>query len=322
MSAYGAAAVGGTVSGTFGVLNNYLAGLREKAARAENYRYGEMSADNADARTRALYEDYQSPQALLKQYKEAGLSPSLMFGGSGTGAGGMTQGAQGTGAAGIAPQTYGIDVMSGAQLGLINAQARKLNAEADTEEGKNERGRLEINAKALDNEMQEYQNYVYSEKMQFDIEEAHQRAIKIQREAENIFWNTEHEKIDYNFKDATYQDRVNQVKANFVNTAMDTLLKESQINLNNEQQEALKIKLAQGWQELNLKAQEIAVSKQSVENQKWKWEKDVENFGKELAQDLVKFNKNLTYNYVSLGCETVAKLASGGITGLILKAIK
>ena len=196
------------------------------------------------------------------------------------------------------------------------------SAEADTIEGKNTRGKLELQSKELENELSEYENYVASQTMQFSIEEAHQKALKVARESENIFWNTEHQKLDYDFKSETYESRVNQVKANFVNTAMDTLLKESQMKLNQAQQKALREQLAQGWQQLRLRAEEIAVNKTSVENQKWMYEKEVDNFQKKLAQDMLQFNKDLTYKYVNMGCETVAKLAGGGITGLILKAIK
>lgn len=322
MSPYAGAAIGAGVSGTFGIFNNIMAGIRESEARRENYEYGEKAADNADARTRALYENYQSPQALLRQYKEAGLSPSLMFANGAAGAGGMTQGAQGAGATGVNPNIFGINVMEGAQLGLMQAQARKTNAEADTIEGKNQRGKLELQAKSLDNELQEYENYVASQTMQFNIEEAHQKAMKLGRESENIFWNTEHQKIDYDFKSETYKTRVDQVKQNFINTAAETLLKESQIKLNEAQTKALKEQLMQGWEQLRLKGEEISVSKMSVENQKWMWEKEIDNFQKKLQQDMLQFNKDLTFRYVNMGCETVAKLASGGITGLILKAIK
>lgn len=130
MNDYLSAGIGAGVSGVFGVLNNYLAGKREEKARSENFKYNEMAADNADARTRALYADLQSPAALLQQYKEAGLSPSLMFGGGGIG-GQTTQGAQGEGASGVSPHTFGINPMDAANMALINAQVKKTNAEAE-----------------------------------------------------------------------------------------------------------------------------------------------------------------------------------------------
>lgn len=123
----GTAAVGAGVNAVMGYFNNKWAKEREQLARAENYRYGEMAADEADARTRALYNDLYSPQALADQYKEAGLSPGLMFGGT-PGQGGMS-GAQGTGAAGL-PSTYmPISLLEGVQAANILAQTEKIKAE-------------------------------------------------------------------------------------------------------------------------------------------------------------------------------------------------
>ena len=45
-----------------------------------NYQYGEKAADASDRRTRELYTDLYSPAAKVKQLKEAGLSPGLMYG--------------------------------------------------------------------------------------------------------------------------------------------------------------------------------------------------------------------------------------------------
>lgn len=54
----------------------------------------EESANLADARTRALYEDLQSPAAMREQYEKAGLSVGLMYGGGGAGGGNLQNGAQ------------------------------------------------------------------------------------------------------------------------------------------------------------------------------------------------------------------------------------
>lgn len=105
----------GGINAGLGVINNWLASNREQNARYDNFFLNEKAADKADARTRSLYNDLQSPKALLQQYKEAGLSPSLMFGGGGIG-GQLAQGAQGQGAAGIAPNTFGINPMQLRQL--------------------------------------------------------------------------------------------------------------------------------------------------------------------------------------------------------------
>lgn len=123
----GAAQAGFNMLGS--IINNGMSTAMGDYNRKQNYLYNEKSANAADARTRALYNDLYSPKALLQQYKDAGLSPSLMFGGGGPG-GATPQGAQGEGASGLGVQTFGINPVDIAQTKLANAQAE--NIEADT----------------------------------------------------------------------------------------------------------------------------------------------------------------------------------------------
>lgn len=122
----------GDIFGTFAgagaaMVNNSIAQGQGQYAREENFIYGEKAARNADKRTRQLYNDLYSPQAQIQQLKDAGLSPALMYGG---GSGGSGQaGAMGHGAAGIAPQTFGVNPLEMAQIGLIGAQTEKVKEE-------------------------------------------------------------------------------------------------------------------------------------------------------------------------------------------------
>ena len=86
-----------------------------------------MSADSADARTRALYSDLYSPEAKVKQLKEAGLSVGLMYGQGGAGGTSSTAGAQGQGAGGQQGKQP-IGILQGAELGLMAAQAKKIRS--------------------------------------------------------------------------------------------------------------------------------------------------------------------------------------------------
>lgn len=58
------------------------------------HQLNEESADNADARTRALYNDLESPAAKRQQLEEAGMSIGMMYGGGGGLSGGLASGAQ------------------------------------------------------------------------------------------------------------------------------------------------------------------------------------------------------------------------------------
>ena len=108
-------------------LNNGLNVGFGELSRARNYYYGERQAANADARTRALYNDLYSPKALMKQYKEAGLSPSVMFGGT-PGQGGMS-GAMAPSAAVQTPYMP-MSMLEAAQTANIMADTQKKKEEA------------------------------------------------------------------------------------------------------------------------------------------------------------------------------------------------
>lgn len=136
---------GVTAAANYGtaVYNNEEAAQRERDARQENFQYGEKAAENADARTRALYNDLYSPQAQLEQLKAAGLSPSLFYG-DGGGISGQA-GAQGTGAAGISPNVFGAQAMDFtavakqiAETNLIKAQTKKTESETTGQDLENE----------------------------------------------------------------------------------------------------------------------------------------------------------------------------------------
>lgn len=109
------------------LLNNNIAAMRAEQDRRENYRYGEMAAENADRRTRELYADIYSPGAMLEQYKKAGLSPSVMYGGMPGGGG--SSGASAAGAASIQTPFMPMSLLEGAQIGNIIAQTQKTKAE-------------------------------------------------------------------------------------------------------------------------------------------------------------------------------------------------
>lgn len=53
------------------VIGNAMAAKREAQARKENYEYGELAAQNADARQRAQFKDLYSAGAQLNQLKRS-----------------------------------------------------------------------------------------------------------------------------------------------------------------------------------------------------------------------------------------------------------
>lgn len=270
----GAAAVGGIVSGGFGVLSNYLAAKRQNELIEKQYQLNEKAANNADARTRALYEDYQSPEALLKQYQSAGLSPSLMFGGSGAGGGAQpASGAQGAGVSGQSPVFFGIDPMKGAQLGLIEAQSRKLNAEADTIEGKNERGTQEIQKleadvsntiaktknEGLKSAWYEYENALKMVDLQYESSVVTKRIESYSYECEHLKYRVRSAAVQAQVDEATKNNTIKLVDEQVKNVIADTLLKRLNGALVNAQKELTK-------KQDELIGSEIKVNEQQVQD--------------------------------------------------------
>lgn len=117
----------GAIQGVLTGINNYLSRQQSDYDRQENYRLNELAAASADQRTRALYNDFYSPSALMKQYKIAGLSPSLLFGGT-PGQGGAT-GGQGGGPAGPQSAYMPLSIIEAAQVANIQAQTQKTKEE-------------------------------------------------------------------------------------------------------------------------------------------------------------------------------------------------
>lgn len=97
--------------------------------RERNFYYNEQAAKNADMRTRMLYNDLYSPAAQMKQLREAGLSPSLMYQNGGGNAG--ASGAQSAGLQGPYPSAQSLDPLTFAQIANINADTKVKENQAE-----------------------------------------------------------------------------------------------------------------------------------------------------------------------------------------------
>ena len=236
------AAVGGIFGLATSALNNYYAEQREEEARQHNYILNEQAAWEADRRTRALYADLQSPEALRKQYEEAGLSPSVMFGAGGTSGATPSNGAQGAGPNGIAPNVYGVSALEAAQIGLMTAQAQKLEAETETEKGENDRGKAEIDNivaqtanTELKNVWQEYSNTLAMLEVQVKATIADTIVENYVQQTEKLKAEARKAKVDAKISEATEQTIIDYTHEKTSNLIADTIVKETQGKLNKTQ---------------------------------------------------------------------------------------
>ena len=277
-----------------GLVNNTMALIRENYAREDNARLNEEAARNADARTRALYWDLQSPQALLKQYEEAGLSPSMMFSGGGVGAQ-PAGGAQGAGTTGITPNTYGMTPIDLAQLRLVNAEADKTEAETDTILGDTPRGQAEI-----DNLIKEANNkWLTGEQKALDVQlknielaikgETGQTEIDItKQQLENL--RTTGESLRATLKSMIIQNKISEESADAIITynrqrvaeqAADIFLKTNQTKL---AQAGIAVSAAQvaklfnditiDRETIRLKGEELQINRDSLDAKIEQWGKE------------------------------------------------
>ncbi len=119
--------------------------------------------------------------AQVRHMKEAGLSPGLIYGNSG--GGGTTTGSQGGGSAasGGAPNRAQIGIegmMAGHQIELMKAQARKLNAEAQNQEGGvRDNLQAEYDRKLEEIEGQKIDNKIQGASAQAQIEKIRKEAV-------------------------------------------------------------------------------------------------------------------------------------------------
>lgn len=282
----------------------------------EQWRQNEKSADNADKRARAYYKDIMSPEAMVKQLEAAGLSPSLMYsGGMGTGGGSMmAQGHAGSGggaiAAGNPAHITGGSLTDIAQINLMNAEARKLNADADTIEGKNTRGAAEIEGlvKNIDliisqtdnNESQAVlngaktaltnlqaagqalNNALQTETFTAQVQQYQAAAARAWQELEIGAQVLRKEKVAANVSEATEKLQINSMLADYRNKMTDIAVKNSVIKMNEKQVEFMQ----QQMEEIIAK---IALTNNMAVNEYLKQE----NFEKMLKKDYAQFENEI-----------------------------
>ncbi len=157
----------------------------------KSHQLNEQSADAADARTRALYSDLESPAAKVGQLKSAGLSPGLIYGGGGSiGTGQVASGAQAAPATG-ANLVQGMDI-SGILGGLASAIGASTNArkapseikvnEAQAKQMQEQTKKLEEETKYVKTQIEETKGHIalqaWEQRQVFTISDSQLKSIE------------------------------------------------------------------------------------------------------------------------------------------------
>lgn len=282
LSAILAMVVGGATS----AINNASAKKREEEARAENYKYNELAAGNADLRGRQFFTDIQSPKAQVQQLEEAGLSPSLFYSGGNAGGGTASTGAMGAGANGLLGQSFGMGTPRDlAELQLLQAQKEKTKAETQkveeetkTESGTNAKGIAQIQqmladkgakdaaaclAKAQETQ-QELLTYITDRKKEFDIGYAEHLLDKIQYESNSAYYDMKQKGIQLEIAEDTKEEVKKQERLKNAKILSELTINQSQVELNQAQQEQIYNDISLAWEQLENETEKIAVSKEEV----------------------------------------------------------
>lgn len=150
--------------------------------------YNDIAAGKADERTRALYTDLMSPEAMRNQYEKAGLSVGMMYGQGGTG-GTLPQGAQANATNIPSKSVIGMQNVFDTNQAKVAAEIAKTKAE--TEEIKTQ---ATLNERNTDKAGQEINN------LKKDIEEADQRIRESNERIENYVEQRLNTKADTELK--------------------------------------------------------------------------------------------------------------------------
>lgn len=249
-------------SNLFGTIINRVTAERD---RELNYQYNELAAENALNRQEYLYNKYYSPSAMLEQYKNAGLSPGLMYQTSGS-VGTQTPSAPMSNSVnGIQTQNTTFDLLNNA---LLKAQINNINAdtenkEANTEERKSNKILIDtdinkiiaetdnINAKTeltnLQSQYQELQNYITENTKENDIEQSELTTALIEEQIEQLMLNN----------DITRQSKkeiIESYKLANQQTIANIILTNAQTNLTNEQAKKISYDIWIALEDLKLDA--------------------------------------------------------------------
>lgn len=270
---YGAI-IGAAASLASTAISNSYARSNYDSASSTNFKYGEMSAENAYLRQQHYYNNYLSPSAQLEQLRKAGLSPGLIYSHGLLGSSGSSV-PQGSGASGNQPQSFPVDLLGNA---LALAQIKNINA--DTKKKEEEAVNLGQQTTNLKSEQQKLIQEIGNLASQQEYVRAQRRLIDLQSDFQSITNKYQDKLSEYQLNkldaetkyyneqvnalllsneitDASKQELIKQVQLQNGLLTAQRASQFSQVKLSDAQIFKMQHDIVQGYQDITLKAKSV-----------------------------------------------------------------
>lgn len=259
----------------------------------------ELSKYNSDL----AYEMWEKTNydAQRKQMEKAGLNVGLMYGRGGAGGGTTNAGSGGNIGVGQANQktiTDGLGIgLQTAQIKNIEADTHKKEVEADVIGGTNrENTEQDTKNKMATEEQTRLENLLKSGTLDNKIKEANLK-----------YWQTveEVQKIGREnlIGEATINEKIKQIELDTIEATIENELKQSKVELTDEQKRAITEELAQGWERLYIGLKEVGTKQH---------QNAINEFSAKVNARLGQ--GNLDQRKIEAALNTAGKIISGGKT--------
>ncbi len=279
------AAVNGAVGYAQQQKQNQFNAEQAEKARKETFALNEQAANNADARTRALFSDLYSPEAQMNQYREAGINPSLMLshGLGGSGSSGAQGGAGSASASSSGMFNLGLDLLQAQKVGAEieamkeDTRGKKIKNDSDQEwmnktaEETYNKLKAEVKGQQIANDIADLDLYIKDMTAESSIQEIIARAVQISNEA-NISG------INYDIAEETKETTIKMAEAGY-----EKLL--SEIRVNNQNIKLSKAEIRKMEYEMKLEYNKLLWDIYDIQQKYKGQEKD-----RELQKALAKYN--------------------------------
>ena len=268
------------ITGANNILGSLLNQFFWERQANKSFQINEKAADNAMQRSIDMYNLMQSPQAMVKQLKEAGLSKSLIYGKGSMG--GQTQtGPQGNGPSGM----VGANLMDVKQIDpLTLSQIANINADTKLKDSKRKKTDAEITTEHLQQEFTRVQTMLGEQNYNWKAET----------------WNTEMKTMEQTLDKLIAETKIDVIKGYVDEQTANTKIKTAIQEYNNLVQQGIIMeiesrKMEQAIENMKAEKKNIVIdtelkkeikkrTEQETEKLKVEWNKITEETNKIIAE--------------------------------------